>query len=119
MHFCYIEKNGVRREVKNLGWLLRNWQTVHHLEFHIKGNHETHELVSIHRDGTEYHSSFEDLTVFWSWVDRPIFEGVNLAVVSKNKRVEWFIGNNGFRIVKHLPWKEQIEAITDKLVPLA
>lgn len=78
--------DGTFRHVKNLGWLLRNWQKVHWFEVKSSnatiGNTDRGTLLIAHlREGGKYISSFADKTVLASWLNRPVFQGA---------RVLWF-----------------------------
>ncbi len=79
-------RNGVTRKVKNLGWLLRNWQdvvkiTVTEPETGAKPCHWDCILTAELRGGGYYKTGWADRGVCRDWLRRPVFKGAPL---------EWF-----------------------------
>jgi len=81
MHHAYITNNDgdTLRTVKNLGWLLRNWQRVE--RFTVQPVGEPTGLWQAHltahlRDGREYHTDFASAEQLADWLNRPVFRGL-------------------------------------------
>ena len=71
--------NAKPRAVKNLGWLLRHWQSVAEIGFtycHDPKTVNDGELWAKLRDGRTYITRFASLTVAWRWLNRPVFRGL-------------------------------------------
>ena len=69
------------RKVKNLGWILRNWQLVESWDvyphpFIAEGYSAELYIVARLRDGRTYESGYSSASVFRGWIDRPIFRGL-------------------------------------------
>lgn len=71
------------KPVKNLGWLLRNWQSVE--SFTIKPHppeprgFQTEALLIAHlKGGGEYQTGFACASILKRWLDRPAFRGVKI-----------------------------------------
>lgn len=77
----YVEKDGVRREVKNLGWLLRNWKDVDGFAV-LAGNQVANGalLVAKLKSGGNYVSTFASFSVLLDFLDRPVFRGLRCVV---------------------------------------
>lgn len=75
--------DGTVKAVKNLGWLLRSWKRVETIKVREPehGDGFDAELIVILRDGTIYETPFASRLVLWSFLNRPVFEGLD---------VEWF-----------------------------
>lgn len=87
------------KEVKNLGWLLNNWQEVLRFEI-LKGKNDNEcQLTAILKDGGYYMTDFASFVVCLGFLDRPIFRTSNLDIIkSYNSDVENFkIGNEEYR----------------------
>jgi hypothetical protein len=85
---AYIEKDGRKRTVKNLGWLLRNWKQVE--SFVITSRTERPLRINVDpschmeaklRAGVSYHTDWGSRDVLATWIVRPVFVGV---------KVNWF-----------------------------
>lgn len=72
-----LRRGEASKEVKNLGWLLRNWQSVESLGFNYapKGMNDG-QLAARLKDGSVYMTDFACLTVCWRWLNRPVFQSV-------------------------------------------
>jgi len=92
-------KKGVK-EVKNLGWLIRHWAEIDHLEFIYSPNGKTMVdgvLIGHMKDGRTYRTDYASLIVFWTWVRRPVFIGLKLTIKSVNwKPKEFIVGDERF-----------------------
>ncbi len=102
----YIEnRDGKKREVRNLGWLIRNWRAVESFRFEM--NKETSRcdglLIAHLRDGGKYVSEYASLSVCFNWLKRPIFQGQTLTIVSAQGRATtWVIGNARYKEVNRM-----------------
>lgn len=89
-----ISRNGKIIRVKNLGWLLRNWQQVEsfavwpHPEL-ARGMKPDAILIATLKDGERYQTSFACATVLRDWLSRPVFRTVLCT---------WHINGNGNRL---------------------
>jgi hypothetical protein len=75
-----IAKNGSKKFVKNLGWLLRNSKLVSRLEVRKAAEISGFEAVLVAQltDGRIFEALFASLEVLERWLKRPIFLGVSL-----------------------------------------
>lgn len=76
-------QNGKQKQVKNLGWLLRNWQDVESFCFVYNPNTKTvcdGELIAWLKNGVKYSTDFASFNVCVDWLDRPIFKGKELLI---------------------------------------
>ena len=72
--------HGTKKQVKNLGWLLRNWQKVESLTFEYEPDITTDgKLVANLKDGRKFITDYSCLFVCWSWLNRPVFRGINFT----------------------------------------
>jgi hypothetical protein len=87
------------RRVKNLGWLLRNWQLVESFKLDILRGIPELMLTAWLNDGRMYQTEFGSLTLCWRWLDRPVFRKVNAWVnIGKRNRI-FTIGDQEWRLV--------------------
>lgn len=91
---AFIERDGIRRSVKNLGWLLNNWRSVE--RFTVTGGPHMecaldlemyaacdcwkigYTLVAHLRNGGRYVTPFTNSDVLRRWLHRPVFRGVSI-----------------------------------------
>ena len=67
------------REVKNLGWLLQNWQKIESFSvIKDEGGRSDCTLTAATRDGRTYVTSFASANVLWDWLTRPVFVGLSV-----------------------------------------
>lgn len=70
------------REVKNLGWLLRNWRDVDRFEILTKGEFTNRYglngayMIAHLRSGRRYETPWLSLDALRDWLKRPVFDGV-------------------------------------------
>jgi hypothetical protein len=77
-----VTRQGKTKQVKNLGWLLRNAQDVKSFEFRRAGSGGGGLMIAHLDDGGKFESDFADYAVFKDrFVDRPVFRGLPLKVV--------------------------------------
>lgn len=80
-----VRENGIR-PVKNLGWLLRNWNAVTHFTIRTEvGGQKLRGTLLIawlaSGDGDHYSTGWEgDLDHVVSWLRRPVFHGLKAYV---------------------------------------
>ncbi len=77
-----IYVNGAYKEVKNLGWLLRNWTRVEKFEVKLarQADEMTDAVLIAHlEDGQFYSTLYASLEVLKDWLNRPIFRGLPVA----------------------------------------
>jgi hypothetical protein len=104
------------KAVKNLGWILRHWAEVEWLGFNYAPDNKrmiAGEFVAKLKDGTTYISEYASLSVFWHWVNRPVFKGVTLRlrINYDGPTREFIIGDAEYKRIDRLPYKEQMAAI--------
>jgi hypothetical protein len=82
--------NGRIREVKNLGWLLRNWQRIDRLEW-VSLNEVTREVLGLHHmtdgmfyaymsDGSTYGTPYTSFEVWKGFINRPVLRDLPVTV---------------------------------------
>ena len=92
---------GRTRTVKNLGWLLRNWQSVESFAVTLPADGrpgadwECGILANLkERSGDRaYFSDFASLSVLFRWLNRPVFRGHHLSFRLPDSSAEWVIGS--------------------------
>ncbi len=108
--------------VKNLGWLLRNWQGVEWLGFNYVGQvkgcplRDDGELVAKMRDGSTYITSYASIEVCWNFVNRPVFKGLkfNVVLMAKNgENRQHIIGSDEFNRVNKMDYGHMLPEILD------
>lgn len=111
-------RGGQTRELKNLGWLLRNWKRVARLGFNYSPDSARMVdgvLIGYMRDGSVYHCEYSSLSVCWHFLLRSVFEGVKLhlrkASDNYNSERVFTIGDPDYRRINHLGYAEQMNAI--------
>jgi hypothetical protein len=79
--------DGALKPVKNLGWLLRNWEMVERIEIHQPDCHRFEDwdvlMVAFLKDGRRYSATWADSTHCRNWLHRPVFEGLPLNFVGE------------------------------------
>lgn len=67
--------------VKNLGWLLSNWQEISafHFDYQPDGNDDGR-LIAVLKCGGTYVTKYASLTVCFRWLNRPVFRGLPLTI---------------------------------------
>lgn len=114
-----IHLNGKITTVKNLGWLLRNWQGIEYIGFNYHPDTKEMcdgQLIAKYEDKT-YFSDFASLSVFWNWVDRPVFRGLKFSLVwgkELNNKKEFEIGNKEWRDLNKLEYKDFLAQVFEK-----
>jgi hypothetical protein len=73
----FVVRNGEVKKVKNLGWLLRNWQLVESLDV-IEVSDRSGWLVAQLNESDAYSTQFADITVLNNWINRPVFRGLEV-----------------------------------------
>lgn len=77
-----INTDGTLKPVKNLGWLLRNWQLV--TEFEVIEMEKGAGLMIAHlRDGRKYTTNWVSFSHCRDWLHRPVFIGIPLQYGSE------------------------------------
>jgi len=75
----YHRENG--KQVKNLGWLLRNWTSVKEFRVYTEGLSNPYDdaiLTAEMLDGRIYETGFASKDILWSFLHRPVFYGLPL-----------------------------------------
>lgn len=82
------------RTVKNLGWLLSNWQQVEEFFFEYEPEHtwDGRLIARLKGDGI-YVTKYASLTVCFRWLHRPVFKTLPLSIKNKERKTTWTIGN--------------------------
>lgn len=105
-----IQPNNKPVAIKNLGWLLRNWQRVESLGFNYAPRESLMidgQLVAKLRGGGVYFCDFASLSVCWNWLNRPVFKGCKFVLVKFfDKRAEFVIGDEKWIQINKLEYKE-------------
>jgi hypothetical protein len=78
--------DGSSKNVTNLGWLLRNNQHVKHFELTAHPNGEGHLIAHLH-DGRKYETPFASHEVMKSWVNRPVFRGLDASLNGQSFKI--------------------------------
>jgi len=104
-----IRRGGKVTNLKNLGWLLRNWQKVKQIGFnYFPNNGNDGQLVAVTNDGTAYFCDYASLSVCWRFLDRPCFQGLpftlTFANFTKNKS-GLIIGDAHWKILKEMDYQ--------------
>lgn len=73
-----IQTNGAMRQVKNLGWLLRNWRAVERLEW--TGSLDSGIFRAHLADGRTYETRYASFEVWKGFINRPVFRGRPVTV---------------------------------------
>lgn len=94
-------QDGTVRTITNLGWLLRHWAEIKSLAFVYEPDSAATTdgtLVGYMKDGSVYRTDYASLAVFWTWVRRQNFFGLELAVVTHlgARRQVYIIGDAPF-----------------------
>lgn len=67
------------REVKNLGWLIRNWKKVEGFAVRTSGEFPNEAYMAAYcRDGSVYLTTWASDAIMKDWLHRPVFRGVRL-----------------------------------------
>lgn len=107
--------NGVTKSVKNLGWLLRNWQQVHKIWFEVDSNNQNDgNLNVLLRNGGIYSTEFASLTVCFNWLNRPVFKGRNFTIYKKGNLgsvSEWIIGDEKYKQTNKLEYADLLRVL--------
>ena len=72
----YHREPSQAKQVKNLGWLLRNWQQVKEFRVYTEGLSNKHDdavLTAEMHDGRIYETGFASGAILWSFLHRPVF----------------------------------------------
>lgn len=75
---CYVEINGKRKDVQNLGWLLRHWKDVVSFETKDNGSITGCDLIAHLDNGGRYVAQWASRSIMVRWLKRPVFIGVKL-----------------------------------------
>lgn len=77
---CIINTDGSVKTVKNLGWLLKNWQIVESFEVFGAESLRWQEcvLVAHLKDGRKYSTNWASRMVCRDWLTRPVFRTLPL-----------------------------------------
>lgn len=82
---------GKTRKVKNLGWLTDNWKHVESIQVTARkvyqGEYVDGNMLVVMDNGLEYSTTWASLDVCWSWLQRSIFEGVDLVWLGYKTKV--------------------------------
>ena len=94
----------VTRQVKNLGWLLRNWKDVICLEVKHNGctsfPNEAY-LKAFCRNDKIYETDWASFSHCIEWLDRPVFKGCNVTVIFADGTSEKYeIGSTEYQKIK-------------------
>ena len=109
-------------EVKNLGWLLSNWQevTAFHFDYRPEGMNDGR-LIAVLKCGGTYATQYASLTVCFRWLNRPVFKGLPLTIRQGDKASGmWTIGDAKYAATMKQDRGETVEsykAYLAKLVP--
>lgn len=69
------------KQVKNLGWLLRNWASVKEFRVYTEGLSNPDDdaiLTAETHDGRIYETGFASKNILWSFLHRPVFYGLTV-----------------------------------------
>lgn len=118
MSATIVRPGPITTTVKNLGWLLRNWQDVNHFVFHYCPDNKTmvdgYLYAELKSKGI-YRTEFASLSVLWNWLDRPIFRGLTLFIYeNKTGNTKYVIGDKQYKNINKLDYKKFMETIVGK-----
>lgn len=110
--------NGATKQVKNLGWLLRNWQGVHEILFEFsENNNKDGELIVLFKNGGKYVTDFACLATCFNFLNRPVFKGQNFTIYSNHILLSmWVIGDEKYKQTNKLEYSEQMDILLGKKV---
>lgn len=102
-----ISAAGKIKSVKNLGWLLRNWQDVESFTFFWNPQNPRMvdgELAANLKSGGQYQTDFASLSVCFRWLDRPVFQGISLTIRNIKMKTwkNFCIGDEKYKTIKNL-----------------
>lgn len=108
--------NGATKAVKNLGWLLRNWQGIHEISFEVNTDDKYDgKLIVLFKDGGKYVTDFASLTVCFDWLNRSVFKGQNFTIYYSNKILStWVIGDEKYKQINKLEYLELMNILLGK-----
>lgn len=112
-----LRPNEQPKAVKNLGWLLRHWQTVEWLGFNYSPDSKRMidgQLVARFRDGTVYMTDYASLSVCWHFLDRPVFKGVEFRFwnMLADTRTNWLIGSERWKEIDRMEYAQFKTTVT-------
>ena len=121
--------DGSTREVKNLGWLLRNWKRAEGFAWYWEparyGGSNGLFLAEM-SGGQAYETDFADFTVFLRWIDRPVFRGLHVRVHAGRAPAwaggiegDFVIGSPEYRTMRNDVGKALCAAASARLARLA
>lgn len=77
--FVHCPSKGEPKQVKNLGWLLRNWKLIKRIELRPCDDPHTPCWMDAYTSDERWFScSWSDEDVCWHWLDRPVFRTLPL-----------------------------------------
>ena len=111
--------NGATKQVKNLGWLLRNWQQVHKIWFELNSDDSKNDgkLIVLLHNGGKYETDFASLTVCFNWLNRPVFKRQNFTIYKKGSVgtvSEWVVGDEKYKQVNKLEYLDLLNVLLGK-----
>lgn len=108
-HTTVTDPRGRIRQVKNLGWLLRNWQSIEEIIILPPPKRlEKHWDVMMHvrmSDDSMFETPWADRSVLWSWLDRPILRDVALCWMGQDMKI--FKGQSNAVSMTFHKWTER------------
>ena len=115
MSATVIKRNQKPIAVKNLGYLLRNWQGLEYIGFnYYPQNMVDGQLVAHWQDGKTYLTDYASISVCWNFLNRPIFKGLKFNLVlgqSFGRSKAFEIGSPEWIRINGLEYKEQLAEI--------
>ena len=110
-----LTRNGKTKTVKNLGWLLRNWQEVAHLSFDIKAvpGQIVYDGVftATLKDGGTYVTDYASLSVWLEFISRPVFFTLPADVRQDGKVNAFTVGEMKHQVMRSNPWPYLVMSI--------
>ena len=109
--------NGATKQVKNLGWLLRNWRQVHEILFEVSENDPNNDgkLIVLFSNGGKYETNFADLTVCFNWLNRPVFKGQQFTIYSNKILLStWVVGDGKYKETNKLEYLNLFNVLLGK-----